>query len=191
MLDRAGVPHVAVSPGFDDGALTSGKVTPAQWVAALAYLKASAPGPMREGRTRGSLILSADTVCLLDDRIIGQPRDAEHAREILASMGERSHDVLTGVALIDPRTFRRMLFVDRAVVSVGSLKPEWIDDYLASGAWRGKAGAYNLSERLAAGWPIHVVGDPDTVMGLPMRRLLPLLARIEPDTMFTTPRTHS
>ena len=37
--------------------------------------------------------------------------------------------------------------------------------------WRGKAGAYNLADRVADGWPIECEGDPTTVMGLPMRRL--------------------
>lgn len=42
--------------------------------------------------------------------------------------------------------------------------------------WAGKAGAYNLAERVEAGWPIEVEGDPGTVMGLPMRRLEARLA---------------
>ena len=54
--------------------------------------------------------------------------------------------------------------------------PARIDEYVATGEWSGKAGAYNLSERMAAGWPIEYDGDPTTIMGLPMRALL---ARLE------------
>jgi predicted house-cleaning NTP pyrophosphatase (Maf/HAM1 superfamily) len=47
-----------------------------------------------------------------------------------------------------------------------------------SGQWAGKAGAYNLSERLEAGWPIEYEGDPTTIMGLPMRALMARLERV-------------
>ena len=53
-----------------------------------------------------------------------------------------------------------------------------IEGYLAGGGWRGKAGAYNLSERIEAGWPIEVQGDPGTVMGLPMEILSPMLREL-------------
>ena len=53
--------------------------------------------------------------------------------------------------------------------------PSVIYSYVAGGEWRGKAGAYNLSERIQAGWPIECKGDPTTVMGLPMRKLSRLL----------------
>lgn len=177
MLARHGVPHVAVAPGFDDGRLRRGAVTAAQWVAALAYLKASAPVPMREAARRGWRVLGADTVCVMDDRLIGQPADADEAREILRAFERCSHDVLTGAALVDADAGSRILFVDVAHVRVGEIGETGIEEYVRSGLWRGKAGAYNLSERLAAGWPIRVDGDPDTVMGLPMRRLLRVLRR--------------
>jgi septum formation protein len=72
------------------------------------------------------------------------------------------------------------MFTDRATVRLGRIAPPEIDGYVASGQWRGKAGAYNLAERLEAGWPITYEGDPGTIMGLPMRRLAPLLRRFAP-----------
>ena len=68
------------------------------------------------------------------------------------------------------------------------LDAEDLDDaamqhYLDEGAWRGKAGAYNLQERIDAGWPIRCEGDPSTVMGLPMRRLRDLFGPAESDTV--------
>jgi septum formation protein len=63
-------------------------------------------------------------------------------------------------------------------VTVGPIPETEITAYLDSGQWRGKAGAYNLAERLQAGWPISVEGDPGTVMGLPMVRLAERLRAI-------------
>ena len=179
LLTEYGIPHEAVVPDVDDADLAPGDVSPAEWVAALAYFKAAATRPMlavREGGDPTGLALGADTVVLKEGRIIGQPRDAEEALEIIRLLENGQHEVLTGVALVDLSSGRRDLFVDRARVRVGSIGGERIGEYIARGGWRGKAGGYNLMERIQDGWPIEYEGDPTTVMGLPMR-ILP--ARLE------------
>jgi septum formation protein len=182
LLEQAGIPHFADDPGVDDGLLRPGAVPPTHWVASLAYLKAAA-GLARRPDHQG-LVLGADTVCVAEGRILGQPRDEADAERMLRMFEGRSHDVLTGIALLVPgadgRTSRH-LFTDAAVVRVSSLGPRRIGEYLATGRWRGKAGAYNLEDRLAAGWPIEFDGDPTTVVGLPMRRLIPRLRRLGVD----------
>ena len=72
----------------------------------------------------------------------------------------------------------RLLFADTARVRVGALPDALLEEYLASGLWRGKAGAYNLTERVEAGWPLEWDGDPGTIVGLPIERLRPLLERL-------------
>lgn len=173
LLTRHGIAHHAAHPGIDDGLLHSGNVSPEHWVASLAYLKAAA------GLASSPLlpVLGADTVCVKNGQVIGQPSDAEDARRILRLLEGGSHLVITGVALVWPGSSRREIFTDRAEVHVGEIGTDRIESYIATGQWRGKAGAYNLAERLEAGWPIRCDGDPSTVMGLPMRALLPRLAR--------------
>ena len=80
--------------------------------------------------------------------------------------------MLTGVAVVCPRTGRRTILADRSLVTVGELTDAQVADYLATGLWRGKAGAYNIAERLEAGWPIIFAGSMDSVMGLPVERAL-------------------
>ncbi|MFG0284426.1 MAG: Maf family nucleotide pyrophosphatase [Phycisphaerales bacterium JB039] len=170
MLQQMGLDFEVAAAVLDDGPLAPGAATsPRHWVAALAYLKAAAVARADPGAT----ILGADTLCSMEGRIIGQARDAAHAAAIIEGFENRDHHVLTGVALLSPEN--RLLLTDVAVVRVGRIGPERIDEYVSSGDWRGKAGAYNLSERLEAGWPLEVTGDPGTVMGLPIRRLEPLL----------------
>lgn len=180
LLEQAGVPFEHADPGVDDSTLHPGEVTPQQWVASLAFLKASAgidrlpaPSPADE-----YLVLGADTLVVQDGELIGQARDADHAYEIIASLANAAHEVHTGVALINPRRGDRHMFVDTARVAVGDIPGREIAAYVNSGQWRGKAGAYNLHERLEAGWPITYQGDDTTIVGLPMRRLLPLLKRL-------------
>ena len=170
LLAAAGIEFDAAHPGLDDGQLTAGSIDPERWVMALAYLKA-ASARRTMSVPDASVILGADTIVVQDGRTFGQPIDADDARRMLHAMRNADHEVLTGVALIDARTGIREIFADRALVHVGHVPDDEIERYIASDLWRGKAGAYNLSERLAAGWPITFEGDPGTIMGLPMRML--------------------
>jgi len=177
LLREAGYHVDTIATFIDDGQLAPGRVTVAQWTAALAHLKATAAA--RNSITPGAdaLIIGADTIVECDGRIIGQPRDADHARQIILHLSDREHDVITGVSIIHVATGCEDLFTDTARVTVGVIPSDSIDQYIATGQWRGKAGAYNLTERLAAGWPIQFEGDPATIMGLPMQRLSRHLAR--------------
>lgn len=171
LLSSAGIEHDAVHPGLDDAQLLPASGTPAdQWVTALAYLKARSA--LVRGGVRAPVVLGADTVVVKNGRVIGQPIDSEDAGRIIRTLRDGEHDVLTGVALINTLTGHRELFVDKARVRVGHVSDSEIDRYINSGTWQGKAGGYNLTERIDAGWPIQYEGDPGTIMGLPMRQLL-------------------
>ena len=180
MLTQAGVAHRVHPAAIDDGELVPGHATSAdEWVVALAYLKAiSSSRTFDDADLDGQMvIIGADTVCVQDGMIIGQPDDRDHAREIINHMSGSTHEVLTGVAILDPRTGKRDLFVDRSIVTVGNIPKDEIESYLDTELWRGKAGAYNITERLAAGWPITFTGDETSIVGLPMTRTLERVSR--------------
>lgn len=176
LLRDAGI-DVHVQPAdLDDGDLMRGQVSPRQWVLALAYFKARRVADMlRQRRSPGELhsgtVLAADTLCVHGDEVLGQPAYADEARRMLLAMRDATHETMTGVCLLPLSAATRVMFVDVSIVHVGHVTDPQIDDYVASNQWRGKAGAYNLSERIEAGWPVRCVGDPATVMGLPMQRL--------------------
>ena len=177
LLAQAGFAHESLPPPVNDADLARPPALPsAHWVAALAYFKAAATALTLPDRSP-ALVLGADTVCVHGDAILGQPRDAQHAAAMIRAMQSATHDVLTGVAVLDLAAGTRLIFTDRAVVRVGEIGEDRILEYVRSDLWHGKAGAYNLEERIAAGWPIHCLGDPATVMGLPMRMLTPILSR--------------
>lgn len=118
------------------------------------------------------LILAADTVCVgIDGTLLGQPASREEAEAMIGSFMGQPHRVVTGVALMDRNDVHPHVFADMAVVVMENIDPREIALYLDTQQWRGKAGGYNLFDRQAAGWPIHVQGDPTTVVGLPMRKL--------------------
>lgn len=123
----------------------------------------------------GAVVLCADTLGITPaGQLIGTPETADHALAMLRGLVGQAHTIVTGVAL---RTADREphSFADAATVNLGQIDDAALQTYVDSGDWRGKAGGYNLAERLDAGWPITIQGDPGTVMGLPMRRLTPWL----------------
>jgi septum formation protein len=178
MMQQAGMDVRVVETDIDDALLRNPGVPAEHWVMAMAHLKARSAADAMLGLAPpppSGCILGADTVCVVDGRMFGQPRDADDAAAMVRMMRDRWHHTLTGVCLIDLPWRTRLIWFDRARVRIGRVSDEQIESYVGSGQWRGKAGAYNLSERIEAGWPIEVIGDATTVMGLPMRRLLPLI----------------
>lgn len=181
LLSEHGYEHRAISPGIDDAELVPPPTCPPRsWCAALAYLKARAAWSKLQAQgidpdDPDLIILAADTIVVKERRILGQPRDHLDAAEIITALSNGRHTVITGVALLNGP--RRQIFSDESSVRVGHIPAEFIDQYVRSGAWRGKAGGYNLAERLADGWPIEFEGDPSSIMGLPMRRLATALDR--------------
>lgn len=180
LLSSAGVVFEVQEPGIDDAELRPGPTVNAeQFAASLALLKAQSAWRRhaRHSAQPATLVVGADTIVVKDGRMIGKPLDAADAVRTIRLLQGGSHQVVTGVALLDTVTGARDVFVDKARVALGPLTAAQIDDYVASGQWQGKAGGYNLFERQAAGWPITVQGDQTAVVGLPMQKLLPRLAR--------------
>ena len=173
LLTTAGWEVVVRPAPIDDGLLTPGQSSPRQWTMALAWLKVQAVARLPETRT-GELVLGADTVCVVDNKIIGQPEDRAHARAMLQAMRNRTHQVWTGMCLLPVGGARRM-GAAVAQVQLGDLDDHAIETYLDSGQWQGKAGGYNLSDRLDAQWPLTYSGEGETVMGLSLRVLVRLV----------------
>lgn len=123
------------------------------------------------------VVLASDTLIVYPDGVTlaGTPTTRDEARTMIKSFLNADHDVVTAVGLRQGE--RIECFADRATVSVGHVDDGVLEAYLQTGAWRDKAGGYNLFDRRDAGWPITVHGDETTVVGLPMRRLAAMLRK--------------
>lgn len=178
LLTEHDIDHRVVESGIDDTHLEPGRVDPAQWAMALAHLKAAGASRGEDVRReitaqpdRRHVVLGADTIVVKDGHVLPAPTTPDVARDILRSLRTGEHSVISGVCLLDPRTDERRMLADEARVRVGDISDAALEEYLATGAWHGKAGAYNIAERRAAGWPIAHEGDETTIVGLPMTRL--------------------
>jgi len=185
ILRSRGVEVQVVPPALDDADVPADTRDPCAHVMSLAWFKArlvlsqlpaadSAPG-----RALPRWLVAADTMCVHDGRVLGKPADEAQVRSMLRSFEGREHTVVTGICVVDRSSGARRIFFDSAEVHLGDLAPGHVDAYVASGEWKGKAGGYNFQERVNAGWPLRCDGDPETVMGLPSRLVLPAVG-LEP-----------
>ena len=127
----------------------------------------------------GALVIGCDTEVALDGVALGKPGDESTAREFLARLTGRSHDVLSGLALIGPQAGRIREGVARSVVTFASLSEHDIDRYIASGEWRERAGGYAI-QGLGSTLAERIEGDVSNVIGLPLALLLELCPELSP-----------
>ncbi len=116
-------------------------------------------------------VLGADTAVLCDDEILGKPTDEAEARAMLRRLSGRSHEVVTGVCLVDGRGAHSG--VERSCVTLANLSDDEVAWYVATGEPLDKAGGYNIHGR-AALFIETVEGSPSNVAGLPVRLVLQL-----------------
>jgi len=143
---------------------------PARHALRLAAAKAVAVAP----RHRGAFILAADTVVACGRRILPKPDDPAAARACLVLLSGRRHRVHGGIALVTPAGRLATRRVE-TIVTFKRLSAAEIEDYLAAGEWRGKAGGYAV-QGLAARFVRYLGGSYSNVVGLPLFETVSLLA---------------
>lgn len=169
LLEQIGVPHRVVDVDVNEG-LLPGEL-PDAYVSRLAVAKARAAWQKLAPGERLP-VLGADTSVVLDDAILGKPRDEQHALVMLSRLSGRTHRVLSGVALIDEQAER--IAVSETWVTFRALSPAERLAYWHSGEPRDKAGAYAV-QGIAAMFIARLEGSYSGVMGLPLYETAQLL----------------
>ena len=166
LLAAAGL-HFIVDPASVDETPHEGE-TPAECVARLAIMKARTVF----ARHPGDVVLGADTTVVLDGEMFAKPVDDAEAANMLRRLSGRTHEVLTGVALVTADGERTAL--ERTVVAMAAMSDEDVAWYVASGEPRDRAGAYAI-QGLASRFVHRVEGSYPNVVGLPVAAVLQLL----------------
>ncbi len=169
ILRYAGIPFETAATHVDE--------TPRRGEAPVALVKRLAMEKARAAAKAAHeecIVVAADTEVVLDGRIYGKPASPEGAAEMLRSLAGKTHDVLTGVALM--RMPRAELGVEHEEtrVTVAAMTEEEISGYVASGEPMGKAGAYAIQGH-AGRFITRIEGCYYNVMGLPLSRLYRML----------------
>jgi septum formation protein len=169
LLERVGL-RFEVDGADVDESERQGEPPPA-YVARVAADKAAVVAASRPD----AWVLAADTTVTLDGRIFGKAASDDEARAMLRVLAGRTHQVITAVCLLAPGGAASSLHV-ASDVEMRALSGPDLDGYVASGEWRGKAGAYAV-QGIGAALVRAVRGSYTNVVGLPLVEVLELLER--------------
>jgi MAF protein len=177
LLALLGYPFEVVVSGVDEDVhLSAGPATyvlrtAQQKAEAVAQLIAAPPDATRP------IIIAADTTVALDGTILGKPADDEEARQMLMALRGRTHDVHTGLCLVEAGGGREVAAVHSTLVTMRDYSAAEIDVYVASGDPLDKAGAYAIQH--AAFSPVAALdGCYLNVVGLSLCGLILLLREL-------------
>lgn len=167
LLKLIGIEH-DVRPAHADEAMLRGE-TPRDHAERLARAKAEAVSSFAGA---DDVVVGADTIVVIDEKVLGKPSDEAQAAEMLATLSGRAHTVITAVAV--RRKGRTFSSVEEVAVTFRSLTAGEIQAYIATKEPMDKAGAYGI-QGYGATIVERIDGDFFAVMGLPIVRLIRLL----------------
>jgi septum formation protein len=164
LLERVGVELEVRTPDVDESA-REGEAA-AAYVTRIAHAKALAV-PRRPGQW----VLAADTTVTVDGAILGKAESPEEAAAMLSALSGKTHQVLTAYVVAGDRTADGLVSTDVEFVDIDAAT---LADYVASGEWRGKAGAYAI-QGIGCALVREVRGSVTNVIGLPVVEVLATL----------------
>lgn len=160
LLRELGYTFEVHPPDIDEDAFPD--MPPTDLARHLALAKAEAVA----SRFPDAVVLGADTVVAFGDQVLGKPKDAEDARRMLALLSGTTQIVITGIAAMHATApFSRSTRI-LSSVRMRVLTPRQIDDYIQTGHWRGKAGAYGIQD--PDPFVIRIAGSHSNIVGLPL-----------------------
>ncbi|TDB38146.1 MAG: Maf-like protein [Actinobacteria bacterium] len=143
---------------------------PARLAASIAAEKAQAA---RTAGERERLVLALDTIVVADGEVLGKPTDLEDAYAMLRALSGRTHNVVTGVAFLEPGADAPRTFAVTTRVQMRKLSDDDIDAWAEKGELMGCAGAYNIEHHLAS---VALDECYQNVAGMPLCHLHAALA---------------
>lgn len=175
LLREAGYDFEVVIPPYTEPA---GPPTPtfaaAAWAESLAFFKASSVAQLHPD----AVVIGADTVVVHEDQMIGKARDELDARRILSTLFAGRSEVITGLAVLALNQNKRIITHETTSLIMRPMNANELEEYLRSGAWRDKAGAYALQEG-GDRFLQSIEGSESNVVGLPMERLKNILLQFQ------------
>ena len=146
--------------------------SPCQMVMRLAFEK----GMDIASKQKSDLIISADTIVVLDNKVLGKPKDEVEAIHMIESLSGKTHQVITGISLINLENNKKIIDYVISNVKFKNLSKEDINDYIRTNESLDKAGAYGI-QGYGALLVDEIQGDYFNIVGLPISRLSDLLKK--------------
>jgi septum formation protein len=171
LLRQVGLDFQMDAPDVDES--TDSSLAPAEIVERLAARKAEAVA----ARHAGAIVLGSDTLVFLGNQALGKPGDAAESRAFLQRLSGQTHQVYSGLCLLETDGGRREVGHSRTNVRMRTLSREDINEYVAANESADKAGGYAIQGR-GAFLIEEIQGDYSNVVGLPLALLYEFLTRL-------------
>lgn len=128
----------------------------------------------KELKNKDALVIGADTIVVIDNKILEKPKDYNDAKRMLSNLSGKTHFVVTSTAVVNAKNLKYQIKSTTTYVTFENLTEAQIDNYITNFQPFDKAGAYGIQE-LPEGFVKKVEGPLDNVIGLPSNTLLELL----------------
>ncbi|NJD23282.1 MAG: septum formation protein Maf [Melioribacter sp.] len=129
-------------------------------------------------KVKEGIVITADTIVVLNNEIIGKPKDEKDAYKILSKLSGKTHFVYTGFVVKNLMNGRSIVDYERTKVTFRKLTPKEIYDYIKTGSPLDKAGAYGIQDDFGAVFVEKIDGCYYNVVGLPLAKLYRSLTEI-------------
>ena len=133
---------------------------------------------LAKSKIKNGVIITADTIVVLDKTILGKPLNKEDAFRILKLLSGRTHIVYTGYSIFNSRNHKTISEYEKTEVTFRELTNEEITDYINGGSPMDKAGAYGIQDDFGAVFIKKINGCYYNVVGLPLAKFYHALLRI-------------
>ena len=172
LLKEMGINFEAVSPDFDENIF--GQNFSYSLIEGIAEKKGLS---VKEKYHNSEIIISADTVVILENEVLGKPKDFDDAHKMLGKLSGKTHKVVTGVCIIDVEKNKKIIKSQTSEVSFNNLSDEDIINYIKAKKPYDKAGSYGIQE-LPIGFIKEIKGEYNNIVGLPTKLLKEMLDEI-------------
>ncbi len=174
ILNRLNISFETLDTNMNESNYKDQYSDPIDLVKELAKAKALKAKELLRSEEIGTIIIAADTIVEFNGKIIGKAKNEIEAFQILKSLANRSHNLITGIALTGVGYPKIIVDYDITVVTFLDLSDNDIRNYLKSDEWKGRAGAYSIMDR-ASLFIKEIRGSPSNVIGLPMQMIYKIL----------------
>ena len=164
LLKQIGLPFEIRDSGVEE--LLPDSFPPHEYVTKLSLLKAETVAQSVDN----AIIIAADTIVVIDNKILGKPSDANEAKKMLRFLSGCEHQVYTGFTLIDRPSNKWISDVETTDVKFRILSNPEIDEYVASGSPMDKAGSYGIQDDYGAVFVEKINGCFYNIVGFPLTK---------------------
>jgi septum formation protein len=174
ILHRLGIQFEVLKTNVDEETYKGKISNPIELSMKLAELKATKANNLLKNKNDDYLIIAADTIVECKGKIIGKAKSKDQAFEILKTLNNNTHYLITGIAISQTRTTKIIRDHEITKVTFMTLSDYEIQTYIDFDEWQGRAGAYSIMDK-ASILIKKINGSFSNIVGLPMNKVFQIL----------------